>query len=960
MKTIYLVILMMCFLVGKVTGQSWTSLSKEATDLARVGRYAEAIEIYQQALSKAKPNSNEHTISLCEILDCRQKMGKKDSINQKLLDQAISTWKVQRDNSGYDYQMASLKLAQVLLAEEHYSEAVEVAKQVNKDTKSIFFGSNPAHLFSCELLASAYAGNENYAEANFWFEEAIKISQYSPLMPALNKISLYNNAASAFEQMGQYNKAKKLYWRVIEKVENSSSKSELQQNKIIYRNTVSNLAKLYGSLEAYDSAEYFYQQSQKIFTPNSIDEELQQAVITHNLANLYSAMGLYEKSTQFYEKANEVFEKYPQQAKNISLITLNNIAYNHLRQKNYSKAIFLYRQAVAKKSRNLENTTYALTLRGIGQIHAHLKNIDSANYYLDKADAIFLKIFDEKHSNHLGILNDKGFAAQQNKDFIQAEKYFLKAIVIEKNIIGNKHIKMLDHLHNLASNYRQMKAWGKADSVYKLLIPTKLEQLGKQVIFMSEREKKAFYDKNELFFNNFYVFALENIESDKIMPSVAESLFDVALTKKGRILESSISVRKKIIQNGDNNLLEKFNNWQNLINQIAQVSYLETKKATLLKPDSLQNFANQLEKELSLKSEQFKSFANSSFNWIEIQTKLQIDEVALQLLRFTAPNSKQNIDTCYIAMVLNKTDKPQTIIFRNGNELETQLLKTYQHQIAKQLPISHNLYQAFWQKIEEKLPKNTQKIYFSPDGVYNLINLNTLYDSANKQYLIDKYDFHLLGNLKEIMTLRPDQAPKKGQAALFSTLGFAKDEIKAVDTILQRKNWKNALFSDKEANKETLKSLRNPTILHIGAHGEFVTSSQQTEGMLASYLDFTVKGEKTTEKDILTASEISTLDLDSTQLVVLSACNTGLGTVAAGEGVYGLQRGFKVAGAKSIMMSLWEIDNYLPKHFTPLFYEKWLKKGNKRQAFRETQQEIRKNEKYKHPHYWGMFVLVGE
>ena len=111
------------------------------------------------------------------------------------------------------------------------------------------------------------------------------------------------------------------------------------------------------------------------------------------------------------------------------------------------------------------------------------------------------------------------------------------------------------------------------------------------------------------------------------------------------------------------------------------------------------------------------------------------------------------------------------------------------------------------------------------------------------------------------------------------------------------------------------------------------------------------------EDGILTAYEISQMDLSHTELVVLSACETGLGDIEGNEGVYGLQRAFRIAGARYLIMSLWQVPDKETKEFMEIFYQYWLeKKNNIPEAFRRTQKRMR--EKYQDLNAWAAFVLV--
>ena len=111
------------------------------------------------------------------------------------------------------------------------------------------------------------------------------------------------------------------------------------------------------------------------------------------------------------------------------------------------------------------------------------------------------------------------------------------------------------------------------------------------------------------------------------------------------------------------------------------------------------------------------------------------------------------------------------------------------------------------------------------------------------------------------------------------------------------------------------------------------------------------------ESGILTAYEAMNLNLDKTDLVVLSACETGLGHVAYGEGVYGLQRAFLVAGAKVLIMSMFKVDDEATQKLILNFYKKWLVTGNLRQSFIDAKKELRVE--YPQPLYWSAFIMIG-
>jgi CHAT domain-containing protein len=192
------------------------------------------------------------------------------------------------------------------------------------------------------------------------------------------------------------------------------------------------------------------------------------------------------------------------------------------------------------------------------------------------------------------------------------------------------------------------------------------------------------------------------------------------------------------------------------------------------------------------------------------------------------------------------------------------------------------------------------------------------------------------------------------------------------------------LFRGADATETALKSLHGPKILHLATHGFFLadeplagqrpgappelgtrpsTADEVRENpLLRSGLVLAGANQLRSGDDdgILTAMEASGLDLRGTRLVVLSACETGVGKVTNGDGVYGLRRALVIAGAESLMMSLWPVDDAATRDLMAGYYAR-LSAGKPRSAaLREVQRELQRVPKYAHPYYWASFVAAGD
>jgi CHAT domain-containing protein len=334
--------------------------------------------------------------------------------------------------------------------------------------------------------------------------------------------------------------------------------------------------------------------------------------------------------------------------------------------------------------------------------------------------------------------------------------------------------------------------------------------------------------------------------------------------------------------------------------------------------------------------------------------------------------------------VTKGSTQPKMVLLPNGNSLEGKLAKTYRLSMKNKVN-DEKSYTHYWEPFEAEV-KGKKTIYASLDGVYNQVNLYTLKKPAG-DFLINQYDIILLSNGKDVLNdSRFSKAPgKKATLIGFPDYGSptipelpaTKTEVDGINKVLKTSGYQVSEWLQKDATESNLKSSHQLSVLHIATHGYFLQDVEKANwpigvhadnakdnvllrsGLMltgASEADKNITSLDNNSNGIITSYEAMNLDLKGTSLVVLSACETGLGEIKAGEGVYGLQRAFLVAGAEALVMSLWKVDDAATQQLMNIFYTNWLKTGNRQKAFKQAQLQLMA--KYKEPYYWGAFVMM--
>lgn len=411
----------------------------------------------------------------------------------------------------------------------------------------------------------------------------------------------------------------------------------------------------------------------------------------------------------------------------------------------------------------------------------------------------------------------------------------------------------------------------------------------------------------------------------------------------------------------------------------------------------------------------------------DLKNKLKSGEAYIEIVRINKQSrnaTKKGIDIVkmftdsifYGAIVINKNSHPKFILIDGTNQLEKQYTQSFKSKIQNKQEDKES-YHLLFEKIDNEL-NDVKKIYLVTDGIYNSINIESIYNPNRKQYLIDYLKIQLIQNVRSITEEKiefkigvntkaslfgnPDfdlliENKKENEFSLergldnnllneiksgvkISPLDGTHKEIESINTILKDSKSSVELFSKSTASEDNLKNIQSPDILHIASHGYFLSNddTSKTKQSIANLIDDNYKNDsylksglllagaqntlngkqlENSNNGILTAEEAKSLKLKDTELVVLSACETGLGDNLVGEGVIGLQRAFMIAGAKSVIMSLWSVSDEKTQELMTLFYTNWIKNNKtKEEALYQAKLEMKKF--YPEPYYWAGFVLL--
>lgn len=826
-------------------------------------------------------------------------------------------------------------------------------------------------------------GSGNFAAAEKRFGSAKTIYEETGLTEDIGYLKTITNQGLLYATMGRYTQAESFTTGALD-----IRRDKFGADHIGMASSLNNYGVLHYNLGRYNEAEKTLASALQVVAANSLKASMPYSIILNNQAMLFQSIGRFEEAVTSLKEAIQVAEKLQSKKSKNHLKFLSNLALLYQQMGKYAEAENIYLSMENRLGKS--NPDYASMLSNQAALYMLMGKQDKVENLLRTAAGIYKSNFGEENPAFAKVTSDLGNFYRISTMYNDALPLLEKALVIREKTLGKNHPHYAQSQEDLAILHWKNNDTDKAYALYKDVMQKSLEFINTYFPPMSEAEKTKYWDVLSPRFQRFYNFAAE---TSVILPGTVKDLFDYQIATKALLLNSTNKVKQTIFASKDGLLIRDYLIWMDQKEQLARLyAYSKTElREQKVNLDSIEQATNAMEKSLSERSKDFsQGYAASNIHFGQIRDLLADNEALVEVIRVKQFDQVFTDDSRYIFLILRKgMAAPQIKVLDNGHQLETRYAKYYRNVVQQKIQDEYS-YDQYWAAIEPAL-QNKKVIYFSPDGVYNQININT-FRKPEGEYLVNRYDITILGNSKDLLALKQRKAvttsknatlvgfPDYGGPAL-APLPGTKAEVDGISGILKASGYKLSVLTTSLATEANLKAVKSPELLHIATHGYFLEDVQNTgsafgihlenasnnpllrSGLMLAGAAKTISGISTpnlssNDNGILTAYEAMNMNLEGTQLIVLSACETGLGDVRAGEGVYGLQRAFLVAGADALIMSLWKVDDSATQQLMKSFYANWTKLRNKQKAFKQAQLQLMA--KYKDPYYWGAFVMMGQ
>ena len=775
---------------------------------------------------------------------------------------------------------------------------------------------------------------------------------------SISYITLLSNIAVCYQDLGMSSDAIAAFDEAEEIV-----KKFYGQLHPMYGIIEQNKSKFYGELLDYDTAIEYASEAADCMKSIYGEKSEKYAICLHNLSVFYGVKGEIEESKELILQAAPILEKASIPYAISSYCCLLN-HYSH--DTNWDDFYSL----VNKCSKLINNN--------------QLQGTDVEAMFLAEAGSCL-----------------------KEKDKSEARSYLSKAIQVYETL---GITRSTGYIRTLLEYYQSLVTYEfKSDSVIPSLIDAYKNLYFANVIFFNAAERE------QLVSSPTYTGIKDIVFSARFDKSQDSLLYDYLLFSKGLLLETSINYAKSIYESNNNDLIEQFSR----LIDLRKILSGEKAKSEEVSIEEIQVQARVLERRITTYLKENDGYNDSlNYTFQDVAEALKESEAAIEFVSYH--DYSDETDYYAALVVKKDCTAPEFVRICEKSEIEKYSSISpaimYGESLASKeaysliwgriIPLLSDIKTVFYSPAGclsilavDQLYNGDKRFadYFKAYRVTStrqicsptpLVKHNSAilygglyYDEDDAIMLAESQSVRGENSLKTFVFRGWDSTvTRKGWEYLPGTL----EEVSLISSIISNKNIRCDVYTSVKGNEESFKALSGGScsILHLATHGFYMTESQaeknhfyannsltstfisnevsplKRSGLLLAGGNKAWMGEPVpdgVEDGVLTAEEISSLDLRSCDIVVLSACETGLGEITD-EGVYGLQRAFKNAGVKSIIMSLWEVDDKATSLMMQSFYNNLMNGMNKRDAFDLAQETVKK--KYMDPRYWAAFIML--
>ena len=725
----------------------------------------------------------------------------------------------------------------------------------------------------------------------------------------------------------------------------------------------------------------------------------------NKLSNLYVKMQQYDNALDYQLKTKEEFQNHfhnDASSYNIPYLSLADI----FRMKGDRKECFACIDSlfVSESFMNEPRERCHLYLAR-ARNHSAFKEYAEALSDYKKADEILAAKYPQMEENRIMILACMGGVEHKLGMFEESEKHYKQYVEFSKQLYGENSTEYINSLVMLANAEGFAKHFDSGSKHYENAA-VRMKTLMSQIIpFQRQEERETFWTKASSLFTMMTPYA---IEAKMNQEEFTVSCYDALVMSKAFLLESERTVVDLIKQFGTDDDMRDYMQLETIKNRIKEWEKNYSQHSDSIAQWSLR--ADQLATLLVVRCRKLGDLNGfMDINYETVKNSLKTNEVILDFTDYVS----ETMGRKYAAYIINKEDKFPLLKYL-CTESEIDSIGITRPDMFYNKKYAQHMLKLFWEPLKEHISEGAT-VYYVPSQLLFQVSLESL-PLEDGSLLGSHYNFVRLSSARELVKaqssvlsstpksavlyggLQYDLQPTAMAAeakkydlsdllvmrgdivrgdSVFRELPGSKQEILSIKSLLKANKWKVKTRMGMEGTEESFLSMHGnaPQILQIATHGFYYTpdraesveylngytDAMMLSGIALSGANVAWKGKKLPDGvlgGILTANNIARLDLSRTEMVVLSACQTGQGK-ATPEGLYGLQRAFKKAGVGTIVMALWNVSDKVTTEFMTTFYEQLASKQcqwNKRKAFERTKSIIR--DEYPDPFYWAAFVMM--